>query len=177
MKSSKPVGKKLTNLAIFVATKIFTIIFYYCSITKPNKILHVKSLLLFPLLFISLFVVSQNMVPGGTIVSITLNKDVFAPDVKIGDPADFTVLQDVMVGGKVVIPAHSKARATVIETTKSGPHHGEGSLKVQIYDVKAVDGSTVTFDDCFVFTTGDGGHKQRGSLLVKGIGKNCVTKR
>lgn len=136
-----------------------------------------KSLLLFPLLTISLFVASQSIVPGGTIVSLTLNKDVFAPSVKIGDPADFSVLQDVIVGGKVVIPANSQVRAKVIEATKSGPHHGEGSLKVQIYDVKAVDGSTVTFDDCFAFTVGDQSRKQHGALLVKGIGKNCVTKR
>ena len=125
----------------------------------------------------SLFVASQSIVPSGTIVSFTLDKEIFAPKVKVGEPADFIVSQDVMVNGKVVIPANTKTRATIVEVNKGGPHQPESSLKVQIYDVKTADGSTVTLDDCFVFTLGDGGHKQRGALLIKGIGKNCVTKK
>ena len=136
-----------------------------------------KGLLLLPLLTISLFVASQSIVPGGTVVALSLNKDVFAPNVKVGEAADFVVQQDVKVGGKVVIPANAKVRAAVVEASKGGPHQGESRLKVQIYDVMAMDGSTVVLDDCFVFTMGDGGHKQRGALLLKGIGKNCLVKK
>lgn len=136
-----------------------------------------KGLLLFPLLTISLFVASQSLVPGGTQVSLVLNKDIFAPDVKIGEAAAFSVSQDVIIKGKVVIPANAKVRATIVDVAKGGPHQGESRLKVQIYDVVAVDGSTVTLDDCYVFTMGDGGHKQRGALLLKGIGKNCIAKK
>lgn len=119
---------------------------------------------------------AQNSVPSGTIVSLSLTKDVFAPDTKIGAPADFVVLQDVSVKGKVLIPKGAKVRAAVVDVNKGGPHKGESSVKVQIYDVMAMDGSTVVLDDCYVFTMGDGGHKQRGALLLKGIGKNCVVK-
>lgn len=136
-----------------------------------------KSLLLFPLLAISLFVASQNLVPGGTIVSFNLNKDVFAPDVKIGQSADFSVTQDVMIKGKVVIPANAKVRAAIVDVEKGGPHHPESRVKVQIYEVTASDGSIVELEDCFLFTMGDGGHKQRGALLLKGSGKNCVSKK
>ncbi len=136
-----------------------------------------KSLLLLPFVTLSLFVASQSIVPGGTIVSFKLTKEIFAPKAKVGEPANFIVSQDVMVSGKVVIPANTKVRATIIDVNKGGPHQPESRLKVQIYDVKATDGSTVVLDDCFVFTMGDGGHKQRGALLIEGIGKNCVTKK
>lgn len=136
-----------------------------------------KTLLLLPLLTISLFVVSQNIVPGGTIISFTLNKDIFAPDVKIGQSADFSVTQDVMIKGKVVIPANAKVRAAIVDVEKGGPHHSESRVKVQIYEVTASDGSIVQLEDCFLFTMGDGGHRQRGALLLKGSGKNCIVKR
>ncbi len=119
---------------------------------------------------------AQKTVPSGTIVSLSLNKDIFAPDTKVGEAADFFVLQDVIVKGQVVIPAKTKVRATVVDVNKGGPHQGESRLKVQIYDLTAADGSTVTLDDCYVLIIGDGGHKQRGALLVKGVGKNCIVK-
>lgn len=115
--------------------------------------------------------------PGGTVVSLNLNKDVFAPTTKLGEAVDFTVSQDVLVKGKVVIPANAKVRAAVVDVNKGGPHQGESRLKVQIYDVMAMDGTTVVLDDCYMFIMGDGGHKQRGALLLKGSGKNCVVKK
>jgi len=120
---------------------------------------------------------SQSIVPGGTVVSLTLNKDVFAPTTKLGEVVDITVSQDVLIKGKVVIPANAKVRAAVVDVNKGGPHQGESRLKVQIYDVMAMDGTTVVLDDCYMFIMGDGGHKQRGALLLKGSGKNCVVKR
>lgn len=136
-----------------------------------------KSFLILPFISISLFIASQSTVPVGTVVSFTLNKEIYSPKVKVGDPADFVVSQDVVVNGKVVIPANTKAKAKILEVANGGPHQGEAKLKVQIYEVQAVDGSTITLDDCFVFTVGDGGHKQRGALLIQGIGKNCLTKK
>ena len=136
-----------------------------------------KSLLILPLLVVSFFTYSQSLVPGGTQISFVLNKDIFAPDVNVGEAESFSVSQEVMLKGKVVIPANAKVRATITEVAKGGPHQGESRLKVQIYDVVAADGSTVTLDDCYVFTMGDGGHKQRGALLLKGIGKNCIVKK
>lgn len=135
-----------------------------------------KTLFLVCLLTVSFWATAQNSVPSGTIVSLSLNKELFAPDTKLGAAAEFVVLQDVVVKGKVLIPANAKVRASVVDVNKGGPHQGESRIKVQIYDVVAADGSTVIFDDCYVLTMGDGGHKQRGALLVKGIGKNCVVK-
>lgn len=129
------------------------------------------------LLGASLCSYAQSIVPGGTIVAFTLNKDVFAPNVKVGDPADFSVTQDVMIKGKVVIPANGKVRAAVVDVEKGGPHRPESRVKVQIYEVTAADGTLVELEDCFSFVMGDGGHKQRGALLLKGTGKNCVTKK
>ena len=129
------------------------------------------------LLAVSLCSNSQSIVPGGTVVSLNLNKDVFAPTTKLGEAVDFTVSQDVLVKGKVVIPANAKVRAAVVDVNKGGPHQGESRLKVQIYDVMAMDGTTVVLDDCYMFIMGDGGHKQRGALLLKGSGKNCVVKK
>ena len=136
-----------------------------------------RILLFVTLLTVSFFCNAQSSVPGGTVVAFTLNKDVFAPDVKLGQSADFTVTQDVLVKGKVVIPANAKVRAAVVDVEKGGPHHSESRIKVQIYEVTASDGSLVEMEDCFLFTMGDGGHKQRGALLLKGSGKNCVTKK
>jgi hypothetical protein len=136
----------------------------------------VKILFFVSLLSITLLGSAQKLVPTGTMVTLTLNKDVFAPAVKVGEAADFVVLQDVTVKGKVVIPAKAKVRAAVVDVNKGGPHQGDSRVKVQIYDVMAMDGSTVGLDDCYILVTGDGGHKQHGALILKGIGKNCLTK-
>lgn len=119
---------------------------------------------------------AQTSVPSGTIVALSLDKDIFAPDSKIGDPAKFSVVQEVSVNGKVIIPKSAIVRASVVEVEKGGPHRPPSKVKVQIFDVKAADGSTITLDNCYVFTMGDGGHKQRGALLLKGVGKNCLVK-
>nr|MBP6730937.1 hypothetical protein [Chitinophagales bacterium] len=128
------------------------------------------------LLCVSLLGTAQSSVPSGTMVSLSLDKDIFAPDTKVGAPAAFSVLQEVIINGKVIIPKSAIVRAAVVEVEKGGPHHPPSKVKVQIYDVKAADGSTVVLDNCYVFTMGDGGHKQRGALLLKGIGKNCLVK-
>lgn len=150
--------------------------YYNCHIVNLINVIIVRSIFLVITLVISLSAASQNIVPSGTLVSFSLTKELFAPDCKIGQVAEFVVLQDVLVKGKVVIPTNAKVRAAVVDVNKGGPHQGESRIKVQIYDVTAADGSTIVLDDCYVFVMGDGGHKQRGALIVKGTGKNCLTK-
>lgn len=64
--------------------------------------------------------------PNPTVAVVaTLNKDLSAKKLKIGDKITTEVIQDVLVGGKIVIPRESKIVghvADVASTNKADPH-------------------------------------------------------
>lgn len=129
-------------------------------------------------LFIALTSKAQSALPEGTTVPLIFTADVFAPKVKVGDPAPVIVDEDVRYNGKVVIPAKAKVRAVITTANKPAPHKGEGELRVDIYDVMAMDGSTVKLQDCWIFTTGaqNQTRKGHGAIILQGTRKNCATK-
>ena len=116
----------------------------------------------------------SQALPDGTMIPMELTEDVSVFKYKQGASVPFVVSQDVKVDGKVVIPAQAKVRAVVTISKKPAPHEG-GELRVDIYDVMAMDGTTVKLADCWLFTTGAQNYNGKGALLRKGTRKNCNT--
>jgi hypothetical protein len=110
-------------------------------------------------------------VPANTSISMELTKEVREGKNRVGEAAAFHVLNDVVVDGVVVIPAKSVVNAKVTNS-------GKRELRVDLYDIKAVDGTTITLADCWIFTTaaqnfsGQGG---KGAVLFVGTKKTCNT--
>lgn len=132
----------------------------------------------FTLLFFScgFFAASAQAIPEGTSIPMELSEDVSVFKFKKGAAAPFVIAQDVKVNGKTVIPANAPVRATV--TISKKPAHGDaGELRVDIYDVMALDGTTVKLADCWIFTTAAQNYNGKGAILRKGTKKNCNTVR
>lgn len=107
-------------------------------------------------------------VPANTVVSMELAKEVREGKNKVGEAASFRVLTDVVVDGTVVIPAKSVVNAKVTNS-------GKRELRVELYDVKAVDGTTIVLQDCWIFTTAAQNFNGKGAALFVGTKKNCGT--
>ncbi len=118
----------------------------------------------------------SQALPDGTMIPMELTEDVSVFKYKQGASVPFVVSQDVKIDGKVVIPAQAKVRAVVTISKKPAPHEG-GELRVDIYDVMAMDGTTVKLADCWIFTTAAQNYNGKGALLRKGTRKNCNTVR
>lgn len=89
----------------------------------------------------------------------------------MGEIVQFRVVADVVIDGVVVIPAKSVVNAKVTNS-------GKRELRVDLYDIKAADGTTITLADCWMFTTESQNFNARGgrgAALFVGTKKNCLT--
>lgn len=111
---------------------------------------------------------SETTIPEGTQVSMILKTEIREGKNKTGESAQFVVENDVKVNGTTVISANTPIHATVTNSKNR-------ELRVDIYDVKAVDGTVVKLNDCWIFTTASENLKSKGALLVAGVRKNCST--
>lgn len=107
-------------------------------------------------------------IPEKTQVSMEVTADIKEGKNKVGEAAPFVVLADVKVDGNVVIAKGTKVNATITISKNR-------ELKVDIADVKAIDGTVIKLNDCSVFTTAAQNYNGRGALIVKGSHKNCFT--
>lgn len=82
-------------------------------------------------------------VPAGTPVMLRTAQAISPQNVKAGDPVSFTVADDVVVDGKVVIKAGSQAKGEVVKAEKRGILGKPDRVSVQITSVTAVDGKTL----------------------------------
>ena len=87
---------------------------------------------------------------------------------KMGEAAPFIVSADVKVGDVVVISKGSPVHATITASKNR-------ELRVDIYDVKAVDGTVVKLNDCYLYMTAAQNLNGRGALILKGTRKSCFT--
>lgn len=128
-----------------------------------------KSILTVLFTFSAFFSFAQSdeiTIPEKTQVPMESTQDLKEGKNKVGESAPFIVSQDVKVDGIVVISKGTPVRATVT-TSKNR------ELRVDIYDVKALDGTVVKLNDCYVFTTAAQNYNGRGALIVKGTRKSC----
>jgi hypothetical protein len=130
-----------------------------------------RSVLAIALLLASLFLHAQSdeiSIPQNTLVSLELTQDIREGKNKVGEAARFVVAQDVLVNDVVVISKGTLVHASITVSKR-------GDLRVDLYDVAAVDGTVVKLSDCWIFTTAAQNLNSRGALIMKGTKKNCVT--
>jgi hypothetical protein len=88
----------------------------------------------------------DSMLPTGTLLRIAMQNTVSSAHSRAGDTFSFTVVEDVMMGDRVAIPAGTKGTGKVVRST---PAHGgrvDGSLHVQFDPVKGADGTPIEID-------------------------------
>lgn len=107
-------------------------------------------------------------VPANTNVKMELATELFEGKSKVGSAAQFRVTEDVVVDGVVIIPAKSAVRAAVTISKNR-------ELRVELYDVKAADGTLITLADCWIFTTAAQNQRSKGAAIWVGTRKNCGT--
>ena len=107
-------------------------------------------------------------IPEKTQVPMESTQDLKEGKNKTGEVAPMVVSENVKVGNVVVIAKGTSVHAIVTNSKNR-------ELRVDIYDVKAVDGSVVKLNDCYIFTTAAQNYKGRGALIVSGTRKSCFT--
>lgn len=79
----------------------------------------------------------------GTPIRVITAQEVTSKDAKPNDPVNFTVDEDVLVNGQVVVRKGAQAVGSVINAEKSGYMGKSGKLAVQVESTKTVDGATL----------------------------------
>jgi hypothetical protein len=81
--------------------------------------------------------------PAETLVRISLLQSVNSGTTKVGDKVPYRVVDDVMVDGRMVIPAGTEAVATVTEVSSAGPLGRDGRIVIDFGRVASLDGTFV----------------------------------
>jgi len=87
--------------------------------------------------------VKQVTLPARTLVKIALLETVDSANNQIGDPVLYRVAEDVMVDGRIVIPAGTIANGTVAEVTSAGRLGKDGRILLEFNRVTALDGTLI----------------------------------
>ncbi len=111
---------------------------------------------------------SQTTVPAKTLVPVQVTQDISPKTNKAGSAVTLKVEKDVVVNGVTVIAANSAVTGKVSMLTKT-------DLRVDILSVKAVDGTTIRLNDCWIYTTIDQNPSGKFPLIRQGTQKNCYT--
>ncbi|MBK7149390.1 MAG: hypothetical protein IPH78_11365 [Bacteroidetes bacterium] len=136
------------------------------------------------LLSCSFIAPQEILVRYGTPVICELTDDITLDD-KPGKAVQMVVKEDVLVDGAVVIAkgAPVSAAIRVNNKPKVNAYTGEeklGELLIDIFSVKAVDGSEVKFQDIYIQKFAEKNYnwfdKNRKWLLGTGVVKNCATR-
>ena len=83
------------------------------------------------------------ILPGSTTVSLELNQHVSSYELETGHMLDFTVAQDVMVNGEVVIRTGAMAEGRVRSVKHPTQQSPFAEITIEVKSVTAVDGSRV----------------------------------
>ena len=87
--------------------------------------------------------VKQVTLPAQTLVKVALNQTVDSGTAQVGDRIVYRITEDVMVDGRVVIPAGTTSVATVTEVTAAGRLGKDGRVLLDFGSVPALDGTAV----------------------------------
>jgi|SRR5579875_401674 hypothetical protein len=83
------------------------------------------------------------LVPGGTVVYVSLTEPLSSATAKEGDQIAIKVTKEVDVGGWVVIPAGAPGHATVVTAEQAGSNGHGGQLAIVIDWVYSEDGGRI----------------------------------
>lgn len=91
----------------------------------------------------SLDVKTVNL-PAKSLVKIALLETVDSSSNEVGDEVLYTIVEDVMVDGRVVIPSGTTAKGRVAEVTAAGRLGRDGRILVDFNQVSTLDGTLIS---------------------------------
>ncbi|MBI3404131.1 MAG: hypothetical protein HY046_01580 [Acidobacteria bacterium] len=109
---------------------------------------------------------AQGTAATGTSIPITLTDSISSKDAKVGQKVSGSVTNDVVSGGKVVIPKGSTATLTVTSADPSGRLSGTAKIGLRLQSV-VVRGTTYNLTTGSIVRTGSG-HAKRNTVAVGG---------
>jgi hypothetical protein len=87
--------------------------------------------------------VQQVSLPAQTLVKVALTSEVNSGKAQVGDAVPYHVVEDVMIGGRVVIPVGASGMATVAEVTAAARLGKDGRIVLDFGRITALDGTQV----------------------------------
>lgn len=88
--------------------------------------------------------VQQVVLPAQTLVKVALDSTVSSAGAQVGDTVLYQVVEDVMIGGRVVIPVGTRGVATVTEVTAAARLGKDGRVVLDFGRISALDGTKVS---------------------------------
>jgi hypothetical protein len=120
---------------------------------------HLSLLFICLLTFMSFIITEPEPVtiklPAGTAVKLETTRIISTETLQAGQMIDLKVTADVLVDGKVVIPAGSIANGQVTRADKPKALGREGRIEIQIKSVKAIDGQDIPLSSGAIFKEGE----------------------
>ncbi len=80
------------------------------------------------------------VVPEGTAINVVTAHDVTSKEAKPNDPVNFTVNEDLVINGQVIVKKGTPAIGSVINAEKGGYLGKAGKLGIQVESTQTVDG-------------------------------------
>src|SRR4030095_6233252 len=93
----------------------------------------------------SIYLVAQDnpdqiIVTEGTAINVVTAHDVTSKEAKPNDPVNFTVNEDLVINGQVIVRKGTNALGSVITAEKGGYLGKSGKLGIQVESTQTVDG-------------------------------------
>src|SRR6185295_90920 len=82
----------------------------------------------------------EIVVTEGTAINVSVAKEVTSKDAKPNDPVEFTVTEDLVINGQVIVRKGTPATGSVINAEKKGYMGKSGKLAVQVESTTTSDG-------------------------------------
>ena len=82
----------------------------------------------------------EIVVPEGTPIKVAVVKEVTSKEAKPNDPVEFTVTEDLVINGQVIVRTGTPAIGSVINAEKKGYMGKSGKLAVQVESTTTSDG-------------------------------------
>ena len=79
---------------------------------------------------------AQSVIPENTAITVQTLEEISSKQAQVGDPVRMEVLDDVVVGNRVVIPAGTPAYGEVTAAQKNGHVGKSGKLTVEVEGIK-----------------------------------------
>jgi hypothetical protein len=99
--------------------------------------------------------VEELVVPADSVVGLQLESSVSSETARIEDRVDARVTRDVMVDGRVAIPAGSRVRGSVVMVDQGGKMKERARLGVRFHTLVLADGTTLSLQTDTVFRDGE----------------------
>jgi hypothetical protein len=99
--------------------------------------------------------VEELVVPADSVMGLQLESSVSSETARIEDRVDARVTRDVMVDGRVAIPAGSRVRGSVTMVDHGGKMKERARLGVRFHTLVLADGTTVPLQTDTVFRDGE----------------------